>query len=115
MMLIAKRHVGGPAHFRDEEARSFGEVLRHLEQTLERVSGAIRIYTAALGESWQHFHCHMVPRYAFMPKDAKGWAIFDLQRAAQAGEIEVDGAEVARVSRAYRSALREVPPPALVP
>jgi hypothetical protein len=50
-----------------------------------------------------------------MPKDAKGWAIFDLQRAAQAGEIEVDGAEVARVSRAYRSALREVPPPALVP
>jgi diadenosine tetraphosphate (Ap4A) HIT family hydrolase len=105
MMLIAKRHVGGPAHFDVAEARSFGPVLRHLEKTLEEVTGAVRIYTAALGESWPHFHCHMVPRYDAMPKDAKGWAVFDLQRAAQAGEVRVEPNDVARVEAAYRSAL----------
>ena len=112
MMLIAKRHVGGPAHFDDVEARRFGPVLRHLEKTLEEVTGALRIYTAALGESWPHFHCHMVPRYASMPNGARAWAVFDLQRAAQAGEIAVDAAEVARLSAAYGVALRESPPPA---
>jgi len=110
MMLIAKRHVAGPAHFDAGEARSLGPVLCHLERTLEQVTGALRIYTAALGESWPHFHCHMVPRYASMPKDAKGWAVFDLQRAAQAGEIAVDPREVERVSAAYAEALGRHPP-----
>jgi diadenosine tetraphosphate (Ap4A) HIT family hydrolase len=105
MMVIAKRHVGGPAHFDEREAQSFGPTLRRLEKTLEEVTGALRIYTAALGESWPHFHCHMVPRYASMPKDAKGWAVFDLQRAAQAGEVTTDAAEVARIEAAYREAL----------
>jgi diadenosine tetraphosphate (Ap4A) HIT family hydrolase len=105
MMLIAKRHVGGPAHFDDAEARSFGPLLRRLERTLEEVTGALRVYTAALGESSPHFHCHMVPRYRQMPKDAKAWGVFDLQRAALAGEVSVDGAEVARIEAAYRRAL----------
>lgn len=111
MMLITKRHVAGPAHFDDDEARSFGPVLKHLEKTLESVTGALRIYTAALGESWPHFHGHMVPRYASMPKDAKAWSVFDLQRAAQAGEVVTDPADVARVVEAYRAALVASPPP----
>jgi diadenosine tetraphosphate (Ap4A) HIT family hydrolase len=111
MMLIAKRHVGGPAHFNEAEARSFGLTLRHLEKVLEEVSGALRIYTAAMGESWPHFHCHMVPRLPTMPKDAKGWAVFDLQRAAQSGEIVPDPSESARIERAYRDALSKQPPP----
>jgi diadenosine tetraphosphate (Ap4A) HIT family hydrolase len=105
MMLISKRHVAGPAHFDDAEAQTFGPVLRSLEKTLEEVTGALRIYTAALGESSPHFHCHMVPRYATMPRDAKAWGVFDLQRAAQAGELTVDPSEVARLEDAYRSAL----------
>ncbi|MGZ3452440.1 MAG: HIT family protein [Polyangiales bacterium] len=108
-MLIAKRHVGGPAHFDEREARSFGVVLSHLERTLEQVTGALRIYTAALGESHPHFHCHMVPRYA--KPDVKGWALFDLQRAGRAGEVVVDSSEVARISQAFREALLKDPPP----
>ena len=111
MLLITKRHVGGPAHFDDREAAAFGPALRHFERVLERVTGAVRIYTAALGESHPHFHAHMVPRYAAMPRDAKAWSVFDLQRAAGAGEIAVDAAEVARISAAYRAALRAEPPP----
>jgi diadenosine tetraphosphate (Ap4A) HIT family hydrolase len=111
MMLISRRHVAGPAHFDDREAASFGLVLRHFEHTLERVTGALRVYTAAMGESSPHFHAHMVPRYASMPKGAAGWAIFDLERAAKAGEISVDPAEVERLSEAYRLALSAEPPP----
>jgi diadenosine tetraphosphate (Ap4A) HIT family hydrolase len=111
MLLITKRHVGGPAHFDDAEARAFGPALRHFERVLEQITGALRIYTAAMGESHPHFHAHMVPRYAQMPRDAKAWGAFDLQRAVGAGEVAVDLAEVARVTEAYRRALAESPAP----
>ena len=112
MLLITQRHVGGPAHFDDREAAAFGPALRHFERVLERVTGAVRIYTAAMGESQPHFHAHMVPRYAQMPRDARGWSVFDLQRAVGAGEVDVDRVEVERISSAYARALRELPPPA---
>jgi hypothetical protein len=111
MMLISHRHVAGPAHFDDQEAASFGPTLRHLERTLEQVTGALRIYTAAIGESHPHVHCHMVPRYAEMPNGAKAWAVFDLLRAATAGEIVIDPAVVVRISERYRRALAASPPP----
>ena len=112
MMMISKRHVGGPAHFDDHEARAFGLAIRHFERVLEQVTGALRIYTAAMGESHPHFHAHMVPRYAEMPRMAKGWSVFDLQRAAGAGEITVDPAVVTATAEAYRRALLASPPPA---
>jgi diadenosine tetraphosphate (Ap4A) HIT family hydrolase len=112
MLLITRRHVGGPAHFDDAEAAHFGLALRHFERILEEVTGALRIYTAAMGESHAHFHAHMVPRYAVMPNGVKAWAVFDLQRAAAAGEVQVDRAEVARISDAYRQRLTQEPPPA---
>ena len=111
MLLITKRHVGSPAHFNNREAAAFGPALRHFERVLENVTGALRIYTAAMGESHPHFHAHMVPRYAAMPKDAKAWSVFDLQRAVGAGEISIDAAEVARISDVYRAALMTTPPP----
>jgi hypothetical protein len=53
----------------------------------------------------------MVPRYATMPKDAKGWAVFDLERALAAGEIGEDQPEVERINAAYRAALAAEPLP----
>lgn len=110
-MLMSKRHVGGPAHFDDREAASFGPVLRHVSRTLERVSGALRVYLAAMGESHPHFHAHLVPRTATMPKDAKAWGVFDLQRAAMAGEITVDPEAARKTIEALRDALAKDPPP----
>jgi len=113
MMMVSRRHVAGPAHFNDDEARAFGPALRHFERVLEEVTGALRVYTAAMGESSPHFHAHLVPRTAVMPKGARGWGVFDLERAARAGEIATDAPEVARVVAAYARALAENPPPAL--
>ena len=111
VMLISQRHVAGPAQFNPREVASFGPTWVHLQRVLLEVTGALRIYTAAMGESSPHFHGHLVPRFANMPKDAKAWAVFDLQRAAAAHEIEVDEAEALRVSGAYARALIASPPP----
>src|ERR1700759_4472975 len=111
MLLITNRHVGGPAHFDDREAAAFGPALRHFSRVLEQVTGALRIYTAAMGESHPHFHAHLVPRYATMPREAKAWSVFDLQRAVGAGEISIDAAEVQKISESYRRALAAAPRP----
>jgi len=112
MMLVARRHVAGPAHFDAREVASFGPTWCHLQRVLLEVTGALRICTAPMGESSPHFHGHLVPRFAQMPKDAKGWSVFDLERAAKAGEVQVDPAEVARIRLAFEDALRAAPPPA---
>jgi diadenosine tetraphosphate (Ap4A) HIT family hydrolase len=113
MLLVANRHVSGPAAFDDAEARGLGIALRHCQRLLVEVTGAQRVYTAALGERYPHFHAHMIPRYSAMPRGASGFAVFDLQRAAAAGEVEIDPAEVARLSAAYAAALGADPiPPA---
>ena len=112
MLMVARRHVAGPAQFEPREAASFGPTWCHLQRVLLEVSGALRIYSAALGESSPHFHGHLVPRYAQMPKDAKGWGVFDLERAAKVGETDVDPSEVERLIDAFRTALRAAPPPA---
>jgi hypothetical protein len=52
-----------------------------------------------------------VPRYATMPRDARGWSVFDLQRAVGAGELVTDPGAVAEISAAYRRALVDSPAP----
>jgi diadenosine tetraphosphate (Ap4A) HIT family hydrolase len=111
VMLISQRHLPGPAEFDDREATSFGPTFRHLQRVLLEVTGALRIYSAAMGESSPHFHCHLVPRYASMPSGAKGWPVFDLLRASIAGEVPVDLAAVERANEAFLRALVEAPPP----
>jgi len=112
VLLVSRRHLAGPAEFDEREAASFGPTLRYLHRVLLDVTGALRIYLAAMGESSPHLHAHFVPRYAAMPKGAKAWGVFDLQRAAAAGEIPVDEVEAVRVAAKYRDALAATPPPA---
>jgi len=112
MMLVARRHVPGPAHFDAREVASFGPTWCHLQRVLLEVTGALRIYTAAMGESSPHFHGHLVPRFEKMPKDAKGWAVFDLERAAKAGEVTNEPALVQQMIGAFKEALQNSPPPA---
>lgn len=111
MMLITKQHVPGPWAFDDALAASLGPTLRHVGQKMLEVTGALRIYTAWMGESWPHFHAHLVPRYATMPNDVKAWGAFDLQRAAGANEVRVDLAEVKQRTAELKEALRKSPPP----
>ena len=103
LVLQTRRHCPEPAMFTDAEAVSFGPVLRRFEAVLRDVTGAARIYTAALGEQVRHFHCHLVPRYEPPTAGALGWDVFGLAQRAAAGEITVDEREVARLADAFRN------------
>ena len=103
LTLQSKRHVPEPASFNDAEAASFGPTLRYFEGVLREITGALRIYTAAMGESFPHFHGHMVPRYAQTPNDVKAWGVFDLSRQAAEGTVTVDEAEVKRICEAFKA------------
>lgn len=103
LTVQSRRHVAEPADFDDAEARSFGPMLRYFEGVLREITGALRIYTAAMGESFPHLHCHMVPRYSETPNDAKAWGIFDLSRQAAEGTVHVDAGDVMRISDAFRA------------
>lgn len=105
LILQTRRHCPEPAQFNDKEAVSFGPVLRLCEAVLLRVTGAARIYTAALGEKVRHVHVHMVPRYDPPFEAALGWDVFGLERRAAAGEFVVPEADVARVASAFKARL----------
>ncbi len=108
LILQTRRHCPEPAQFNDREAVSFGPVLRLCEAVLLRVTGAARIYTAALGEKVRHVHVHMVPRYDPPSEGALGWDVFGLERRAAAGEFVVAEDDVARVARAISEKLNAI-------
>ena len=41
----------GPTDFTDEECSNFGFALRHVQQTVKKVTGCDRVYTAMIGET----------------------------------------------------------------
>ena len=103
LTLQTRRHCPEPASFNDAEARSFGPTLRYFEGVLREITGALRIYTVAMGESFPHFHGHMVPRYAQTPGDVKTYGVFLLSERAAKGEVQVDEAEVTRICEAFKA------------
>lgn len=81
VVLCTRRHAASAADFDDREAERFGALLRRVTRVLAQLSGAPRIYTAALGEKVPHFHAHLVPRAEGAPL---GFALFAEQARAQA-------------------------------
>jgi diadenosine tetraphosphate (Ap4A) HIT family hydrolase len=112
-MLNSQRHVQGPAHFTDEEAASFGPVLRHVTRTLEEVTGALRIYVVAFGESTPHMHSHLIPRYSDLPAEHSAFGVADLMRGVGSGELAgVPEDDALAMTAKIGDALKASPPPA---
>ncbi len=108
MVIQSQRHAAGFSSFNDKEARNFGPAFFHFQKTLQEISGCMRIYTAALNETYPHFHCHFVPVYEKMPLDAISWQVFNLHRDRS---IVPNPDEVAKFTHDYREAMRLNPPP----
>jgi diadenosine tetraphosphate (Ap4A) HIT family hydrolase len=85
LVLDARRHLGGPLAFSDQEARAWGPAVRQASQLVQQLSGCDRVYAIAFGEGAPHLHLHLIPRFAADPASA-AWAIADLYRAVAAGE-----------------------------
>lgn len=83
-LLIARRHVQGPARFDEGEAAEFGLALREVSAAIEGLRGALRVYAIAFGEGSQHTHVHLIPRLAEHPETA-AWRVADWYREVESG------------------------------
>eukprot|EP01043_Picozoa_sp_COSAG02_P042082 COSAG02_NODE_3546_length_6583_cov_2.799661_5_plen_222_part_00 len=90
LMFYSQRHVQGPAKFNSDEAANFGLAVRHIEQKLEELTGALRIYTVAFGESTAHLHAHLIPRYDGLAPGASEDKLFEGYAFGIAGKQRSD-------------------------
>ena len=85
LLLDARRHLGGPLAFSDQEAEAWGSAVRHASQLVQQLTACERVYAIAFGEGAPHLHLHLIPRFAADPTSA-AWSVADLYRAVVAGE-----------------------------
>lgn len=85
LLLDARRHLGGPLDFSDQEAATWGVAVRHASQLVQRLTACERVYAIAFGEGAPHLHLHLIPRFASDPASA-AWSVADLYRAVVAAE-----------------------------
>jgi diadenosine tetraphosphate (Ap4A) HIT family hydrolase len=64
LFVESRRHILDFSDFNDEEARSFGELVRKIYEALRPQVGAQRIYLVTMMEGVPHFHAWIVPRTA---------------------------------------------------
>ena len=62
LFIEAKRHFLDYSEMNDEEAASFGIVIRKIYQALKIHTDAERIYQLTTIEGQPHYHCWIVPR-----------------------------------------------------
>mmetsp|Transcript_18716 Transcript_18716/g.25936 ORF Transcript_18716/g.25936 Transcript_18716/m.25936 type:complete len:191 (+) Transcript_18716:187-759(+) len=116
LQLVSKRHFQGPADMNDVEATTVGSILRHCESILKQVTSAKQIYSAALGASFPHFHCHMVPVFPDAIKEVLGipWDVFLQEKLAADKILVVDEAKCLEISNRFKEAIAKSPPPITV-
>mmetsp|Transcript_33016 Transcript_33016/g.93472 ORF Transcript_33016/g.93472 Transcript_33016/m.93472 type:complete len:154 (+) Transcript_33016:77-538(+) len=104
LQLVAKRHVVGYADFTDAESAAVGPILTKCQRALLKASSAPRIYSAALGASFPHFHAHMVPVYDDGVQAVTGtaWDVFLQEKLAADGKLQVDRKRCAEICEAFK-------------
>ena len=81
-VLDARRHLGGPLDFNNEEAASWGGMVQRASQLVKTLSGCDRVYAIAFGEGARHLHLHLIPRHGSDPRTA-AWSVADLYRQVE--------------------------------
>ena len=80
--LIVKplRHVTAFADLTDDEAATFGPLVRRVMAALQRVTGAEKVYLCLFAEApgFVHLHFHLVPAMREWTREQRGPAVFEL-------------------------------------
>jgi len=105
LLLDARRHLGGAADFRTEEAADFGPMLQRCTALVRQLSGCERVYAIAFGEGARHLHVHLIPRHSSDPL-SEAWSVADLYRQV------VDGRRAAASEAAVDALVRRARPAA---
>ncbi|MGC6769901.1 HIT family protein [Enterococcus sp. LJL51] len=67
-----KRHFRGMYDATDEEMAALGIMMKRLAQALISLPEIEHVYSFIMGEGVNHFHIHLVARYAGAPKEYLG-------------------------------------------
>jgi diadenosine tetraphosphate (Ap4A) HIT family hydrolase len=67
LILKPRRHVEHIADLTLGERSGLGPLIADASAALKRALGAERVYVCSLGESVNHVHFYLIPRYAHMP------------------------------------------------
>jgi diadenosine tetraphosphate (Ap4A) HIT family hydrolase len=92
LVLTSERHARAWYELTQQEAASLGPFARDVMNAQLKALGAEHVYALALGDVLQHFHLHLVPRFANTPLHHRGRAAFDAPASDSVSEAEVQEA-----------------------
>jgi len=92
MVLTAERHCRALYDLDEEAATALGLVAQQVMRAQRQALGAEHVYAFAIGDVLQHFHLHLVPRYAGTPQRLRGRGAFDAAPAEARPEAELAAA-----------------------
>lgn len=92
LVLTSERHARAWYDLTPEEAAAVGVLAREVMRAQLTTLGAEHVYALALGDVLQHFHLHLVPRFAGTPAHHRGRAAFDAPASEAIPVSEVEAA-----------------------
>ena len=101
LVLTSERHARAWYDLTPEEAAALGPFAREVMRAQLSALGAEHVYAFAIGDVLQHFHLHLVPRFAGTPPHHRGRAAFDAPASEAVPTHEVEAA-----AEQVRAALR---------
>lgn len=95
LVLTSERHARAWYDLSNEEAAALGPLARRVMNAQRQALQAEHVYALALGDVLEHFHLHLVPRFADTPAHHRGRAAFDAPVSEAIAAAEVQAAALA--------------------
>lgn len=109
VVLTTERHARALYELDEAEAGAVGRIAARVMRLQREVLGAEHAYAFAIGDLLQHFHLHLVPRFADTPEHLRGRKCFEGRPEEMKSRVELEAA-----ARALGEALRQLLPPAVL-
>ena len=77
LVLTSERHARAWYDLDEAEATALGPAAARVMRAQRQALGAEHVYAFAIGDLLQHFHLHLVPRYADTPARLRGRGCFE--------------------------------------
>ncbi|BDG01005.1 HIT family protein [Anaeromyxobacter oryzae] len=101
LILASERHARAWYDLEPASLATLGPLAARVMSAQRAVLGAEHVYAFAIGDVLQHFHLHLVPRFADTPDRLRGRRCFEARAEDVLPEVEVVAA-----ARAVAAALR---------
>jgi diadenosine tetraphosphate (Ap4A) HIT family hydrolase len=101
LVLTSDRHARAWYDLQAEELAALGPLAARVMAAQRAALGAEHVYAFAIGDQLQHFHLHLVPRFADTPERLRGRRCFESRPGDFLDDTETAAAaeQVARILR----------------